>query len=65
MDEAGENRNYLSARMIEEVNEMIRVLQLTTYDEDEWDTDNITVMKRALNLMESNMTNALDWLHVR
>ena len=41
MEEAAENRNYLSSRMSEEVGEMVRVLQLTTYDEDEWDSDNL------------------------
>ncbi|KRX89100.1 Vinculin [Trichinella pseudospiralis] len=46
--EAAENRNYLSSRMIEEVNEVIRVLQLTTYDEDEWNEDDLIVMKKAL-----------------
>ena len=40
---AAENRNYLSGRMSEEINEIIRVLQLTTYDEDEWDADQLTV----------------------
>lgn len=34
--------------MIDEMNEIIRVLQLTTYDEDEWDADNLTVMRKAL-----------------
>lgn len=34
--------------MMDEVNEIIRVLQLTTYDEDEWDADNLTVMKKAM-----------------
>lgn len=46
-DEAAENRNYLTSRMTDEINEIIRVLQLTTYDEDEWDADNLTCMKRA------------------
>ena len=41
VDEAAENRNYLASRMSEEVGEVIRVLQLTTYDEDEWDSDNL------------------------
>jgi vinculin len=36
--EAAENRNYLAQRMTDEVNEIIRVLQLTTYDEEEWDS---------------------------
>ena len=31
------------------VNEIIRVLQLTTYDEDEWDSDNVTMMRKALS----------------
>ncbi len=44
LDEAAENRNYLSSRMIEEVHEIVRVLQLTTYDEDEWESDNVTLM---------------------
>lgn len=47
VDEAAENRNYLSARMTDEINEIIRVLQLTTYDEDEWDADNLTCMRKA------------------
>lgn len=32
--------------MTDEINEIIRVLQLTNY-EDEWDADNLTVMKKA------------------
>lgn len=47
VDEAAENRNYLAQRMTDEINEIIRVLQLTNYDEDEWDSDNLTVMKKA------------------
>lgn len=47
IDEAAENRNYLAQRMTDEINEIIRVLQLTTYDEEEWDADNLTVMKKA------------------
>lgn len=42
-EEAAENRNYLSSRMSDELNEIIRVLQLTTYDEEEWDADQLTV----------------------
>ncbi|MFH4977356.1 hypothetical protein AB6A40_004065 [Gnathostoma spinigerum] len=60
--EAAENRNYLAQRMTDEVNEIIRVLQLTTYDEDEWDSDNVTVMRRALSAAQSLLTAALDWL---
>ena len=38
-----------------EIHEVIRVLQLTTYDEDEWGADDITVMKKALNALEGKM----------
>lgn len=64
MEEAAENRNYLSGRMTEEVNEVIRVLQLTTYDEDEWNSDNVTVMRKAVNAVESDLQNAHDWIKV-
>jgi vinculin len=59
--EAAENRNYLKERMTDEVNEIIRVLQLTTYDEDEWDSDNVTVMRKALSAAQSLLSAALDW----
>uniref|UniRef100_A0AC35U531 Vinculin n=1 Tax=Rhabditophanes sp. KR3021 TaxID=114890 RepID=A0AC35U531_9BILA len=62
LPEAAENRNYLAQRMIEEVNEIIRVLQLTTYDEDEWDSDNVTAMRKALSAAQCLLTAALDWL---
>ena len=62
-EEAGENRNYLSHRMSEEVSEVIRVLQLTTYDEDEWDSDNLTVMRKNMGIIDSKMGSAHDWLN--
>lgn len=63
-DEAAENRNYLAQRMTDEINEIIRVLQLTTYDEDEWDADNLTVMKKCQNAIQGKMRGAHDWLEV-
>ncbi|KAJ1352004.1 hypothetical protein KIN20_008192 [Parelaphostrongylus tenuis] len=60
--EAAENRNYLAQRMTDEMHEIIRVLQLTTYDEDEWDADNVTVIRKALSAAKSLLTAALDWL---
>ncbi|XP_063843337.1 vinculin-like isoform X12 [Scylla paramamosain] len=60
--EAAENRNYLTGRMTDEINEIIRVLQLTTYDEEEWDADNLTVMKKALNAIDGKAQAAHDWL---
>lgn len=61
--EAAENRNYLAQRMVDEINEIIRVLQLTTYDEDEWESDNVTVMRKALSAAQSLLGAALDWLN--
>jgi len=61
-EEAAENRNYLAQRMTDELNEIIRVLQLTTYDEEEWDADNLTVMKKAQNAIEGKVRAARDWL---
>jgi len=49
-DEAAENRNYLSGRMSDELNEIIRILQLTTYDEEEWDADQLTVIYLVFRL---------------
>ena len=45
--DAQQNRDYVVQKVSNEIHEMIRVLQLTTYDEDEWDADDITVMKKA------------------
>ncbi|XP_037091757.1 LOW QUALITY PROTEIN: vinculin-like [Pollicipes pollicipes] len=61
-EEAAENRNYLVGRMSDEVHEIIRVLQLTTYDEDEWDADALTVMKKAESAIASKLQPANDWL---
>uniref|UniRef100_T1J8S2 Vinculin n=1 Tax=Strigamia maritima TaxID=126957 RepID=T1J8S2_STRMM len=60
--EAAANRNYLEQRMTDEINEIVRVLQLTTYDEDEWDADNLTVMKKSQNAISGKMQSAMDWL---
>lgn len=49
---------------MEEVTEIIRVLQLTTYDEDEWDSDNLTVLRKTQNFIESKSQAAYDWLKV-
>lgn len=60
--EAAGNRNYHTQRISDEINEIIRVLQLTTYDEDEWDSDSLTFMKRALGAITSKIQAAHDWL---
>lgn len=63
-EEASENRNYLAARMSEEIQEIIRVLQLTTYDEDTSELDNLTVLKKIQNTIINKMGPAIDWLAV-
>lgn len=60
--EAADNRNYHTQRITDELEEIIRVLQLTTYDEDEWGSDSLTYMKRALGAMTSKVQTAHDWL---
>lgn len=62
VDEAAENRNYLAYRMTDEINEIIRVLQLTTYDEDEWESDDLNRIKKAQNAIISKLSSAHDWL---
>lgn len=64
-EEAAENRNYLASRMSDEIQEIIRVLQLTTYDEDTSELDNLTVLKKINNAIHNKMEPALDWLAVR
>ncbi|XP_026474060.1 vinculin isoform X3 [Ctenocephalides felis] len=61
-EEASENRNYLSSRMSDEIHEIIRVLQLTTYDEDQSELDNLTVLKKLSNAIHTKMLTATDWL---
>ena len=47
LTDAQHNRDYVVSKVSSEIHEIIRVLQLTTYDEDEWDADDITVIKKA------------------
>ena len=61
-EEAAENRNYLASRMTDEVGEIIRVLQLVTYDEEEWSSDNLQVLKKTVASVEGKMQSAMDWL---
>lgn len=61
-EEAAENRNYLTARMSDEINEIIRVLQLTSYDEDQSELDNLTVLKKLQNAIQNKSNSANDWL---
>ncbi|KAM7347014.1 vinculin [Cochliomyia hominivorax] len=63
VDEAAENRNYLASRMSDEIQEIIRVLQLTTYDEDTSELDNLTVLKKLSNAVNTKSELANDWLN--
>lgn len=60
LEEAQSNRDYVTQKMSNEIHEIIRVLQLTTYDEEEWDADDITVMKKAQVVENQNMGGLLD-----
>lgn len=61
--DAQHNRDYVVSKVSSEIHEIIRVLQLTTYDEDEWDADDITVMKKALVSFFYHFTiNIFIWL---
>ncbi|XP_067655858.1 vinculin-like isoform X2 [Haliotis asinina] len=60
--DAQNGRDYIVKKMSDEIHEIIRVLQLTTYDEDEWDADDLTVMKKCQNAIEGKLQQATDWL---
>ncbi|KAJ8298696.1 hypothetical protein KUTeg_022756 [Tegillarca granosa] len=60
--DAQANRDFVVRKMSDEIHEIIRVLQLTTYDEEEWDADDITVMKKSQSAIEQKIGKARDWL---
>uniref|UniRef100_W5MAE7 Vinculin n=1 Tax=Lepisosteus oculatus TaxID=7918 RepID=W5MAE7_LEPOC len=63
VEEALKNRNFTMEKMSAEINEIIRVLQLTSWDEDAWASKQDTeAMKRALALIDSKMAQAKGWL---
>ncbi|XP_014035769.1 vinculin isoform X1 [Salmo salar] len=63
VEESLKNRNFTFEKMSAEINEIIRVLQLTSWDEDAWANKKDTeAMKRALTLIDSKMTQAKSWL---
>ncbi|KAK3559934.1 hypothetical protein QTP86_028843 [Hemibagrus guttatus] len=62
IDEAVKNRNFTVEKMSSEINEIIRVLQLTSWDEDAWASKDTETMKRALALIDSKMAQAKNWL---
>ncbi|KAG7227971.1 hypothetical protein INR49_005592 [Caranx melampygus] len=73
VEEALKNRNFTVEKMSAEINEIIRVLQLTSWDEDAWanklfiysvclNLKDTEAMKRALGLIDSKMAQAKNWL---
>ncbi|KAE8284106.1 Vinculin Metavinculin [Larimichthys crocea] len=62
VEEALKNREFTFEKMSAEINEIIRVLQLTSWDEDAWANKDTEAMKRALGLIDSKMAQAKNWL---
>ncbi|XP_075805245.1 vinculin isoform X4 [Microtus pennsylvanicus] len=63
IEEALKNRNFTVEKMSAEINEIIRVLQLTSWDEDAWASKVSTeAMKRALASIDSKLNQAKGWL---
>ncbi|XP_008295809.1 vinculin-like isoform X3 [Stegastes partitus] len=63
VEEAERNRKFTFEKMSAEINEIIRVLQLTTWDEDAWaNKKDMEALKRSLALIESKMAQAKSWL---
>ncbi|XP_047207855.1 vinculin-like isoform X5 [Girardinichthys multiradiatus] len=63
IEEAEKNRRFTFEKMSTEINEIIRVLQLTTWDEDAWaNKKDMESLKRSLALIESKMAQAKSWL---
>ncbi|XP_045147105.1 vinculin isoform X1 [Echinops telfairi] len=63
IEEALKNRNFTVEKMSAEINEIIRVLQLTSWDEDAWASRKDTeAMKRALASIDSKLNQAKGWL---
>ncbi|XP_054655201.1 vinculin-like isoform X5 [Dunckerocampus dactyliophorus] len=62
VEEAERNRRFTFEKMSGEINEIIRVLQLTTWDEDAWANKDMEALKRSLGLIESKMIQAKNWL---
>ncbi|KAJ8250765.1 hypothetical protein COCON_G00226870 [Conger conger] len=62
VEESLKNRNFTFHKMSAEISEIIRVLQLTSWDEDAWANKDMEAMRRALAIIESKMNLAKGWL---
>ncbi|XP_047516631.1 vinculin isoform X3 [Pieris napi] len=63
IEDASENRNYLAKRMADEIHEIIRVLQLTSYVEDGGEKDNIAVLKALQSMIHNKAGAAHEFLN--
>ncbi|XP_019902800.3 vinculin isoform X5 [Esox lucius] len=62
VEEAKRNRCFTFEKMSAEISEIIRVLQLTTWDEDTWaNKKDMESMKRSLAAIEAKMALAKSW----
>ncbi|KAJ8014019.1 hypothetical protein DPEC_G00035900 [Dallia pectoralis] len=61
VEEAKRNRCFTFEKMSAEISEIIRVLQLTTWDEDTWTNKDMESMKRSLAAIEAKMALAKSW----
>ncbi|EDO35762.1 predicted protein [Nematostella vectensis] len=59
--EAQESRNFIINKMSAEITEIIRVLQLTSYDEDGGD-DPMYDMKKAASVFDAKFDKAKEWV---
>ncbi|CAL1578071.1 unnamed protein product [Knipowitschia caucasica] len=62
VEEAERNRKFTFEKMSTEITEIIRVLHLTTWDEDSWANKDMEALKRCLAVIESKMAQAKAWL---
>ncbi|XP_030235051.1 vinculin isoform X6 [Gadus morhua] len=63
VEDAVRNRVFTFDKMSAEIHEIIRVLQLTTWDEDAWaNKKDMEAMRMSLALIESKMAQAKAWL---
>uniref|UniRef100_A0A8C5APU9 Vinculin n=1 Tax=Gadus morhua TaxID=8049 RepID=A0A8C5APU9_GADMO len=62
VEDAVRNRVFTFDKMSAEIHEIIRVLQLTTWDEDAWANKDMEAMRMSLALIESKMAQAKAWL---
>lgn len=52
VEEAMKNRNYTFEKMSAEINEIIRVLQLTSWDEDAWANKVFSILDQFISITQ-------------